>query len=411
MAAMTTPDTGAAADLPGDVGPLDGLVVLDLTRFVSGPYCTMLLADAGADVIKVEPPKGDPTRYSKAIDTAPGVQPIGGTFLRFNRGKRSVVLDTSTEAGRRALADLVKKADVLVENFRPGVLERMGFGWSRLQELNPALVYCTITGFGTAPTPERDRPAFNLIAEFEAGLYVRSTPVPEPMGPYFGDLVPGLHALSGLLMALYRRSVTGRGAQVDIAMFDSVLSVNEQLAVNQLQWGVSDDSDDRNTFCPSGLYAASDGFLVIDVVTPKQWRTMAEVIGAPTLGDDDRLKTGPGRAAHFDSLIEPALTGWLMQRSSEAAVKALSSAGVPSGVVREPGAALACAQTRARHMQWTVSAPGGAELVVVGNPIRFVDAPVVDTVAAPTLGHDTVSILMSLCGYTEAEAEALVGSE
>ncbi|MGH3402066.1 MAG: CaiB/BaiF CoA transferase family protein, partial [Streptosporangiaceae bacterium] len=209
--------------------PLAGVIVIDLSRYIAGPYCSMLMADSGATVIKVEPPRGDDTRslLEPYLEDNDGEQ-VSAYFLRMNRRKRSVMLDLKSEIGQQALADLIGSADVVLENYRPGVFAHLGFDEERLAQLNPGLVYCTISGFGHTDTPMRDRPAYNIVAEYEAGVYFRNdqTVAPAPIGPPVGDLFPALHALSGLLMALYRKAVTGAGGRVDIAMFDSMLSLN-----------------------------------------------------------------------------------------------------------------------------------------------------------------------------------------
>lgn len=386
-------------------GPLDGVVVVDLTRYISGPYCTMLLADAGATVIKVEPPGGEHTRHGKPR--------LGGTdagesasFVRVNRGKRSIVLDLKDEAGIAALGQLVAKADVLVENFRPGVLSRLGLGEEQLEQLNPALIYCSITGFGHSPSPWRDRPAFNLIAELEAGVYRQSvaTDVPEPLGPYVGDLFPGAHAVSGIVMGLYQRERTGRGARVDIAMFDSMLSFNELACTSsQFMEGRVEDYF-AGYFCPSDIYPSGDGFICLDVVTQAQWQALCAVMGQPDLAQRPDLAEGPSRAAQFDEVIAGPLLGWLAERTSESAMEQLTSAGVPAAVVRTPDEALRSAQARERQMAVTVEA-SDEELVVPANPIRLQHAPRPQRLGVPAVGEHTIAVLTEIAELSAEEID------
>lgn len=388
--------------------PLDGLLVVDLTRFVSGPYCTMLMADAGATVVKVEPPGGDSARRNEPVVPL-GAHAAGATFLRMNRNKRSVELDLKSEGGRGALERLLERADVLVENFRPGVLARLGFDESTLERINPRLVYASISGFGHSPSSHRDRPAFNLIAEYEAGVYHRSGDTPAPLGPYVGDLFPGLHALSGVLMALYERSITGRGSRVDIAMFDSMLSLNEAAGSNGT-W-MSDDGAGapENFYCPSGVFPSRDGFVCLDVVTPQQWRTLCLAIGHEELLADPRLETGPSRVRHFDALLAAPLLSWLGGLSSEACVDALTTRGVPAAVVRRPSDALTGEQARERGMTIRVGFEPSNGLIVPASPIRVNGLEAESFARVPAPGADAPQILGDLLGLSDEEVALATG--
>lgn len=388
-------------------GPLDSVVVIDLTRYISGPYCTMLLADAGATVVKVEPPGGEHTRHGRPRLGDPDAGP-SASFIRVNRGKRSIVLDLKSESGVAALGRLVAHADVLVENFRPGVLARLGLDEAELARLNPRLVYCTITGFGHSPSPWRDRPAFNLIAELEAGVYRQKEPdsVPEPLGPYVGDLFPGAHAVSGIAMALYQRERTGLGARVDIAMFDSMLSFNELACTSSqfLEGRVEDYF--AGFFCPSDIYPSRDGFVCLDVVTEQQWQALCHVMGSPELAQRLELAEGPDRAARFDDVIAGPLLGWLAGQASEDAMETLTAVGVPAAVVRTPSQALDSAQARDRQMAVAVEADG-EELVVPANPIRLAGASRPARLRAPGVGEHTLDVLTRIAGLTAQEVDDL----
>ena len=210
--------------------PLAGVTVLDLTRFVAGPYATMLLADAGADVIKVEPIAGEETRRLDPILTGPQGATVSGYFLRLNRSKRSLTIDLRSSRGVGVFLDLVAAADVVVENFRPGVMDRLGLGYATLRQRNSRIVYCSISGYGHTPSPRRDEPAFAAIAEANTGVLGRPErpgAAPIRLGPPIGDVFPGSMAVSGIVMALFRVARTGVGAHVDIAMYDAMLSLNE----------------------------------------------------------------------------------------------------------------------------------------------------------------------------------------
>lgn len=390
-------------------GPLDGLLVIDLTRFVSGPYCTMLMADAGATVIKVEPPGGDPARRSPPIFHLPDGQ-VSSTFLRMNRGKQSIELDLKSGPGREALERLLERADVLVENFRFGVLAKLGFDEEALERINPGLVYASISGFGHTDSTHRDRPAFNLIAEYEAGVYHRGgDDVPGPLGPYVGDLFPGMHALSGVLMALYQRSVTGRGARVDIAMFDAMLSLNEAAGSIGTWMENEEEGKASNFYCPSGVFPSIDGYVCIDLVTDRQWRAFCSVIGHPSLSDDPRLATGPSRNRHYDAVLSAPLLGWLAQHSSEEAVTALTDQGVPAAVVRRPADALLSELSHERDMVLDVAMGQGPGMKVAASPIRVGSDQARGTARVVHAGADTETVLRDIAGMTDDEIRAATG--
>lgn len=392
--------------------PLAGVVVIDLSRYIAGPYCSMLMADAGATVIKVEPPHGEDTRSLEPYIQDRNGSQVSAYYLRMNRNKRSVTLDLKSEAGKLALADLISKADVLLENYRPGVLARFGFDEERLGELNAGLVYCTITGFGHTKTPMRDRPAYNVVAEYEAGVYFQSNAdvAPAPIGPPVGDLFPALHALSGLLMALYRKTVTGQGGRVDIAMFDSMLSLNEIRSSYAKLYGRDWDPAAHPFYSPYGVFPVQDGHICIDVTTDPQWRGFCLAIDRPDLYELDGMATGPERVARFESHIREPLDAWLASQDRDSAVAALTKHHVPAAAIRHPGEALESDQSQARRMEVTVRSAGGAEVTTVGTPIKVgewqkqpVDARGAD------LGADTESVMRDIAGWDDAAIDRLLG--
>lgn len=392
--------------------PLAGVVVVDLSRYIAGPYCSMLMADAGATVIKVEPPRGEDTRSLEPYIADESGEQVSAYYLRMNRHKRSVVLDLKSELGQQALADLIARADVLLENYRPGVLARFGFDEERLAALNPGLVYCTISGFGHTDTPLRDRPAYNVVAEYEAGVYFQRDPevAPAPVGPPVGDLFPALHALSGLLMALYRKSVTGVGGRVDIAMFDSMLSLNEIRSSFAALYGRDWDPTAHPFYSPYGVFPVRDGYICIDVTTDPQWRGFCAAIGRPDLYELDGMATGPQRVERFESHIKEPLDAWLATRDRDSAVEALTRHHVPTAAIRHPGEALESDQSRARNMEVTVRSTGGAVVTTVGTPIKidqWQDQPV--RTAGADLGADTEAVMRELAGWDDRAIGRLVG--
>ncbi len=384
--------------------------MLDLTRFVAGPYCTMLLADQGADVVKVEPFGGEDTR---ALDIK--LDGVSTYFLRFNRSKRSICVDLKHEAGRGVLERLVRGADVLVENFRPGVLERLGFGWPRLRELNPRLIYATITGFGHSPSPYRDRAAFTPIVEGVAGTVIYRNEVDPPTitGYPVGDIFPASLAAGAIGMALYRRTHDNEGARIDMAMYDAMVSMNER-AVGMAGMVGRDFLPGRASdlgSAPSGVFQASDGFLSISVVGDRIWARFCEAIERPDWTEDERLATGPGRAAHFQDVIKPGMEAWLSTRTRGEAVERLSEAGVPAAEVARPLEILDAPQALARDMIIEYeAAENGVKAKVVGNPIRFEGEEKLEPGDAPVLGQHTVEVLRDWAEIDDGEIEELLAA-
>ena len=387
--------------------PLAGVRVLDLTRFVAGPYCTMLLADEGAEVVKLEPPGGDETRGLDA--TLDGESTY---FLRFNRNKKSAGLDLKSESGRDVFERLLRGADVLVENFRPGVLERLGFTWERMRELNPRLIYATITGYGHAPSPFRDRAAFTPIVEATAGTVIYHSPdgAPTITGYPVGDIFPASLTAGAIAMALYRREHDGEGARIDMAMFDAMVSMNER-AVGMAGMLGRDFLPGRASdlgSAPSGIFKATDGFLSISAVGDRIWLRLCGALGRDDWTTDERLATGPMRAEHFADIIKPGLEDWLSTRTRAEAVEILIAAGVPSAEVARPLEIIDSPQAAARDM--IVRYPGSQEGVtatVAGHPIRFEGEDRPPAGAAPKIGQHTTEVLREWASMSQEEIDAL----
>lgn len=374
-----------------NVPPLDGTVVLDLTRWLSGPYCTMMLADAGATVIKIEPPEGEINRYLETIVREEGQEDVSSYFLRLNRRKKSVTLDLRSDEGKAQFRELVEGADVVVENFRPGVMDRLGIGQEALRKLNPGLVFCSISGFGATETDMRSWPSFNLVAEAMSGL-VRideKTGEPHGFGPAIGDLVPSLHAVTGILQALLRRHLTGEGSFVDIAMFDSCLSINElavagaSIAGEEIEYGRRVNPN----LAPYGLFPAKDGFVCIAIADETQWLRFCGAVGREDLAADQRLRTGAGRVDHFDDIIVPLLDEWLGVRTREEASEILAEAGVPASPVWRSSETLKTRQALQRDMAEPVFAPDGRSWPIPANPVRLTPDYPRDRAITPQAGE------------------------
>lgn len=409
---MTRSDDASREAIAGDGStPLSGVRVLDMTRFVAGPYCTLLLAEAGADVIKVEPPEGEDTRRLDPIitETAGGVQ--SGYFLRFNRGKRSAVVDLRTTAGKGVFADLVRNVDVLVENYRPGVLARLGFDTTRLHDLNPRLVYCSISGFGHSGGPYGSHPAFAILAEVLAGVLVHNPRPGEPpiwTGLGLGDLFPAALSVGGVAMALYQREKTGSGCHVDMAMYDGMISLNERAMAFSGILGHDIRLGQQEMIAPFGLFKASDGYLCVAVIGERVWAGLCNAIDRPDLVTDPRLCSGRLRADNLESTLLPILDGWLSARTRQEASDLLLAAGVPAGPVRFASEIVSDPQAQHREMVTETSFSGGATYHVAGNPIRIVPGHKLRGRPVPDLGAHTVEVLHEVAGYDHEHVEALL---
>jgi CoA:oxalate CoA-transferase len=403
--------------MSGD-GPLAGVKVLDLTRFVAGPYCTMLLADAGADVIKVEPLGGEETRSLGPMLDAPGGDKISGYFLRFARHKRSICVNLVDERGKDVFARLVAGADVVVENFRPGVLARLGFSFEQLQALNPRLVYCTISGFGHSDSPQHEDPAFAILAEVLGGVVVANRHEGEPpvwtaLG--LGDLYPSALAVGGVSMALFQRERTGRGAHVDMAMYDGMVSLNERvIAMTSMTGKEHRPGGGRSYNAPFGLFDAGEGeYVCIAVIGEKLWRRFCDLIGKPHLVDDPRLAGGELRARSLEEVLRPEIEGWLRETGRDRAVSILLSGGVPAGPIRHASEILTHPQTRARDMVIEYGSYAGLTTAVTGNPIKVTTAAPSapsDPRPAAAPGAHTVEILREVAAFDDERIRELLGA-
>jgi len=377
-------------------GPLAGLTVLDLTRVLSGPYCTMLLADMGARVIKIEQPgRGDETR-------AWGPPFIGGEsayFLSINRNKESVTLDFKRAGGRRILDRLLERADILVENFRPGTLDRLGLGYDTIRTGFPRLVYCSISGFGQTG-PRRHQAGYDAVIQAEGGLMSVTGAADGPafrVGVAIADLVAGLLAAQGVVLALYTRDRTGRGQQVDVGMLDGVVSLltyhaSMHLTTNTMSQRVGNR---HATIAPYDTFSASDGELFLAVGNDDQFRRFCETTGLHALAADARFATNPTRVVNYPAL-RAALAPVLREQARAYWIERLTPAGVPCGSVRDVPDALADPQILARHMIEAVEHVAAGSLKVLGVPIKLSDTPGSVRTAPPVLGQHTADVLREL---------------
>jgi CoA:oxalate CoA-transferase len=396
--------------------PLAGLRVLDLTQVVSGAVTTMLLADFGAEVIKVEPPDGEPYR-SSGYALARGDAATNLNILRFTRGKKSVAIDLSSAGGGAVLRRLIASSDILVENFRPGVLARLGFDREALEAANPDLVYTTVSGFGhddVYESPYRDRPAYAIVTEAMAGLmHLAGTADGRPvwMGFAMADIFAGTLAFAGTLVALLDRRSGDRGRRVDISMYDGALLMNDLAIAMQSVVGETLGSGQYLLQSPWGPFEASDGHVAVAVLTERQWRSLCEVIGRPELAADPRLRTGRGRSQHHEAIVEPAVGEWCRGRMRHECTERLLAAGVPAAPVNTAQDVLRCPQAQARNMLVEVEAPVVGPVRLVGNPIKLDNRPA-DGAATriPQLAEDTEDVLREVAGLSREEIDDLARS-
>jgi crotonobetainyl-CoA:carnitine CoA-transferase CaiB-like acyl-CoA transferase len=377
-------------------GPLQGLTVLDLTRVLSGPYCTMLLADMGARVIKIEQPgRGDETRAWGP----PFVAGESAYFLSINRNKESVALDFKQPGGRAALDRLLTRADVLVENFRPGTLDRLGLGYDAIKATHPRLVYASISGFGQTG-PRKYQAGYDAVMQAEGGLMSVTGAADGPafrVGVAIADLVAGLLAAQGIVLALYSRERTGRGQYVDVGMLDGVVSILTYHASMHLTTAtMSQRVGNRHaTIAPYDTFTASDGEFFLAVGNDDQFRRFCDVTGLTTLLEDERFATNPSRVVHHRELRE-RLVPVLQSKSRAHWSDVLTQAGVPCGAVRDVPDALSDPQLAARHMIETVEHAAAGTLKVLGVPIKLSDTPGSVRTAPPTLGQHTAQVLSEI---------------
>lgn len=384
------------------MSPLSGLTVVDFSRVLSGPYCTMVLGDLGARVIKVEQPgRGDDTRHWGP----PFVAGESAYFLSINRGKESLTLDLKHAAARPVVDALLDRADVVVENFRPGTAARLGLGYDEIHARWPRIVYCSISGFGNTG-PRRDEPGYDSVIQAEGGLMSITGAADGPpfrLGVAISDIVSGVFAAQGITAALLVRERTGRGQHVDIGMLDATIALLTYHASIYLTTGRVSGRLGNNhpTIAPYDTFPAADGEFVLAVGNDDQWRRFCRAIGAPDLIEDDRFATNSGRVDHYAAL-RPVLVEKLGTRTRADWVRSLRAAGVPCGSVRDVAEALEDEQLRARDMITVVEHAALGPLKVLGVPVKLSDTPGAARSAPPLLGQHTDRILSEDLGLSDA---------
>lgn len=374
--------------------PLSGIRIVDLTRVLSGPFCTALLADLGADVIKVEAPDGDSVRGQGASRDG-----LSWYFANFNRNKRSIVLDLKTPHGREVLERLIARADVLVENFRPGVLARMGFDTARLKALRPSLVTCSINGFG-GTGPYRDRPAFDFIAQAMSGFMSVNGNADDPplrSGLPISDLVAGLYAALAITAALRRAQATGEGQAVEVSLTNGLISLLAYIATNYFASGVIPPraGNDHPISAPYGLFPTRDGHVALAPPDDAFFRRLMDALGMGELKDDPLYELVSARVVNRER-INAIVGGKLAMQTTDHWVAVLNAAGVPCGPVYGVDEVFRDPQVMAQEMVMDVEHPGHGLVRMLGFPMKFGETPCRVRRPAPGLGEHTGEILGEL---------------
>ncbi|MFQ5595997.1 MAG: CaiB/BaiF CoA transferase family protein, partial [Anaerolineae bacterium] len=393
--------------------PLTGIRVLSLGQYMSAPYCTMLLADAGAEVIKVERPgTGDPRRIIAPFAEGEDGQRIGGGFLAYNRNKKSVALNLRAEQGRAIYKELAKASDVVVENMRPGVTTRLGVDYDVLKEINPQLVYAAISGFGQLEGfkgPYTDWPAFDIVVEAMSGImHLVGYEDRPPQWTIYGlaDLYSGMVTAYSIMLALFMRERTGEGQLVDTAMYDSMLALNERMV---MLYSLTGEMQPRGRMLyqgPRAAFKARDGYLAVNIPNNLMWQRLCQAMGREDLVEDPRTADGPSRGDNA-GLVRSVVEDWMADKTREEARLLLSEHGVPSGPVHTAEDIFNCPQVEARQMLVDIEDPEFGTYKFARSPMMLSSSPEIEARRPPRLGEHTRPVLRELLGYGDTELEEL----
>ncbi|WP_373502712.1 CaiB/BaiF CoA transferase family protein [Aestuariivirga sp.] len=398
-------------------GPLTGLRVLDLTRVLAGPWATQILADFGAEVIKIEKPgEGDDTRGwgPPFITNADGSKGDAAYFLSANRGKWSVTIDMATAEGQKLIQQLAAQSDIVMENFKVGGLKKYGLDYESLKAVNPRLIYCSLTGFGQNG-PYAQRAGYDFMIQGMGGIMSVTgqpdgTPGAEPMkiGVAFADIFTGLYCTIGIQAALYHRERTGVGQYIDVALLDSQVGVLANQALNYLVGGKAPTrmGNAHPNIVPYQTFATSDGFIIMAVATDRQFKEYCAILGVPKLAEDERFRLNRGRVVNRADLI-PLLVEPMKTRSTVEWVAAFEQAAIPCGPINSIDQVFANEQVLARGLQIGLTRDDGVQVPGVANPIVFSETPVEYDKAPPRLGDGTEKVLSEALGLSAEQIEVL----
>ena len=385
--------------------PLSGIKVVDLTRMLSGPFCTMLLGDMGAEIIKIETPgKGDATRAQGVIKDG-----LSWYFAAFNRNKKSITLNLRSKEGQDILTRLIRQSDVVVENFRPTVMAKMGFDYPRLKEIKPEIIYCGISGFG-ADGPHAHRPAFDFIAQAMSGLMSlngREGEAPLRMAPPISDLVAGLYGAFGIAAALVRRAQTGEGEEVRTSLLDGLISFMGYMSANYFASGELPNrtGNDHPMLAPYGLFRAADGEVAIAPSSEETYQRFLTALDLTHLNDDSELATNDLRMsnrAKVNALVEEKIR----VKPKAYWIERLNKAGVPTGTIQDLKGVFEDPQVLHQEMVTEVEHPGYGKVKMTGFPVKMCNNPCRVSLPAPKLGEHTKKVLIQL-GIGESQLKKL----
>lgn len=397
-------------DTPSWPGPLRGIRVLDFTRVLAGPSAALALADLGAEVLKVEPPEpGDETRTFP-----PFRENVSHYFLSVNRGKKSIVVDLKTEAGAALVKDLAGKCDILIENYRPGVMNRLGLGYECLSAANPRLIYCSISGFGRTG-PLRDRPSFDIVLQALSGALSVNGEAggpPTKLGIPFGDLIGGINGPIGILAALYERTVTGRGRSIDVSLLDGMLGMLGYLA--QMTFFTGQDpqpqGSEHSILVPYGRFPAKDGSIIIACLTNSFWQHLCQALERQDWIQDPRFETIDKRRDNR-SLLNAMICGLTCQKTVQELVELFTQHEVPHAPILGVKDALAQPQAVAREMVVETNHLVLGPIPIVNRSIKFPEDRQPVPTAPPALGQHTDEILRDVLGLTSKRIQELRSSK
>ena len=395
--------------------PLTGIRIIALEQYMAGPYCTMLLADAGAEVIKIERPgSGDPRRHIPPFAEKDGTRKAGG-FMAYNRNKKSFCLNVQSDEGKTIYLDLVKSADVVVENLRPGSTDKLGIGYKDLKVINPKLIYAAISGFGRLEGyegPDSKRPAFDIVAEAMSGImHLVGFEDKPPSWTIYGmaDIYTGLCTSYAITLALFQREKTGKGQFVDSAMLDAMISLNERMVMLYTMTGEEPHRGRLKHLYPRGAFKCKNGYLAMNVPDDLVWSRLCKSMEREDLIDDVKSNTGTARAANGD-FLGPIIEEWLSKKTRDEAEKILNENGVPVGSVYTAKDIFESEQVKARRSLIDIEDPDVGTYQFARGPVMLSDAPEIETNPAPDLGQHTHEILSSILGYSDEQINELINS-
>lgn len=398
------------------IRPLSGIRVIGLEQYMSGPYCTMLLGDAGAEVIKIERPgKGDPRRAIPPFAGKDGVKKAFG-YMAYNRNKKSLALNVQSDEGRDILRKLAVVSDVVVENLRPGAMAKIGLDYAGLKEINPRIIYAMISGFGRLPGYQSEysnRPAFDIVAEAMSGVMdlIGFEDKPPTFTLYgLADVYSGMISAYGIMQALFMRERTGEGQLVDVSLTDNMLALNERMVALYSVTGREPKRGKLEHLWPRGAFKCRDGYVALNVPDDLVWSRLASAVGRPDLIDDPRSADGTARAANAD-FLQPIIEQWMADKTREDVVNTLNAVGMPTGPVYTAKDVFADLHFKQRGMLLDINDPEVGTYTFARSTPHLSAAPEIVSEPSPSLGQHTREILEGVLGYSATDVDRLAEHE